>query len=972
MDRQFAYRDAGNYYYPLNKRVQAEWDHGRWPLWEPDENAGLPLLGNPTAAVFYPGKLVFAILPYAWGARVYIVAHAALAFLSMLVLMRSWGTSWFGSAQSAMAYAFGAPVLFQHCNVIYLIGAAWLPLGVAAVDQWVRVGRRWGLVVLTIVLSMQILGGEPEAAYLLGVASIGYAVGLAWSRARSRRINPAGTKPGLLRPWLLLNLSLIALVIWCVVMLALAAWLPTMRGPGKPPPPLRWTSWVPLGVNLAWGLAAVGFVVRWWRRGWHSQLGVMSLGLAGSATLAAVLTAAQLLPAIEFTQRTNHASARPDEVYQFTVVPWRLVELAWPNIFGTPFESNDYWGDAIRTPGVPPKAWVPSLYLGGLTLAMALSSLTIRHGPPWRVWLTVIAAMSLLGSLGSYTSPIWLARALYFTSSSATLHNWLPNLGPMDPFDLQPIRLDGNLRDSDGSFYWWLATSLPAFRQFRYPAKLFTLTALATAALAGLGWDRLSAGKARGPTIVFGGLVVLTMAALAVAAAERGPIFAWLDALKISSSFGPFEAVAAYQATIRSLGHALIVAGLGLILTILARKRPILACSTALILTTTDLAVANARFVLTVPQSVFELKPEVLKAIEYAEQIDASPGPFRIHRLHDWHPQEWSVTPSKNRFVEVASWEHETLHSKYAIDYGLEYTNTIGAAELEDHEQFFTSFYARIQDNQIARSLGVEVGDAVVYFSRRAYDIWNTRYFIVPFDANGWRDPQRGSAPFLFETFPVYPNPARSSGTKGIEAPTGRAETADVRVLRNLKEYPRAWVVHGARPIIAGSDASDRRQSKTMHEILYAADPIWNDASRPVYDPHNLAWVDNDELTAIGDYLSGQAARPSETVKVTYPSPQQAVLEADLDSPGLVILADIYYPGWELAIDGKPAPIYRVNGSMRGAAVSSGPHRLVYTYSPRSFQIGRLVSIAGLATLTILGLACARWPIDPVLGATRA
>ena len=41
----------------------------------------MPLLGNPTAAVFYPGKLVFAVLPYAWAARVYIVIHTALAFL---------------------------------------------------------------------------------------------------------------------------------------------------------------------------------------------------------------------------------------------------------------------------------------------------------------------------------------------------------------------------------------------------------------------------------------------------------------------------------------------------------------------------------------------------------------------------------------------------------------------------------------------------------------------------------------------------------------------------------------------------------------------------------------------------------------------------------------------------------------------------------------------------------------------------
>ena len=91
-DRQFGYRDAAHYYYPLHQRVQEEWNHGRWPLWEPEENAGMPLLGNPTAAVLYPGKLVFAVLPYAWAARVYIVAHSALAFFAMLALMRPWGT----------------------------------------------------------------------------------------------------------------------------------------------------------------------------------------------------------------------------------------------------------------------------------------------------------------------------------------------------------------------------------------------------------------------------------------------------------------------------------------------------------------------------------------------------------------------------------------------------------------------------------------------------------------------------------------------------------------------------------------------------------------------------------------------------------------------------------------------------------------------------------------------------------------
>jgi len=80
-----------------------------------------------------------------------------------------------------------------------------------------------------------------------------------------------------------------------------------------------------------------------------------------------------------------------------------------------------------------------------------------------------------------------------------------------------------------------------------------------------------------------------------------------------------------------------------------------------------------------------------------------------------------------------------------------------------------------------------------------------------------------------------------------------------------------------------------------------------------------------------------------------------------------VILADVHYPGWKLAIDGKPAPIYRVNGLMRGAAVSSGAHRLVYTYRPQSFRFGRLVSIAGVTAFLILCLACAVWPVDRVV-----
>ena len=59
-------------------------------------------------------------------------------------------------------------------------------------------------------------------------------------------------------------------------------------------------------------------------------------------------------------------------------------------------------------------------------------------------------------------------------------------------------------------------------------------------------------------------------------------------------------------------------------------------------------------------------------------------------------------------------------------------------------------------------------------------------------------------------------------------------------------------------------------------------------------------------------------------------------------------------PGWNLTIDGLPAPIYRTNRLMRGAAVTAGRHTLVYTYDPASFRVGAALSLAGLVALVAL------------------
>ena len=68
-----------------------------------------------------------------------------------------------------MAYAFSGNVLFQCYNVVFLVGAAWLPLAMLAADRMLAERSAWAAVGLGAVLAMMTLGGDPQMAYNAGL-----------------------------------------------------------------------------------------------------------------------------------------------------------------------------------------------------------------------------------------------------------------------------------------------------------------------------------------------------------------------------------------------------------------------------------------------------------------------------------------------------------------------------------------------------------------------------------------------------------------------------------------------------------------------------------------------------------------------------------------------------------------------------------------------------------------------------------
>ena len=60
------------------------------------------------------------------------------------------------------------------------------------------------------------------------------------------------------------------------------------------------------------------------------------------------------------------------------------------------------------------------------------------------------------------------------------------------------------------------------------------------------------------------------------------------------------------------------------------------------------------------------------------------------------------------------------------------------------------------------------------------------------------------------------------------------------------------------------------------------------------------------------------------------------VIEVDSDRPGVLVLHDLYYPGWEARVDGVQGTLLRANLLFRGVEVPAGHHIVEFSYHPLS------------------------------------
>ncbi len=137
-----------------------ELKQGEVPVFNPRRALGQAHSGNPNALPFYPGNLLFLVLP-TWSAfNLHYTLHLLMAWIAMMALCRKLGLSRDASLIGGITYAGSGWVM--SCLSFYniLTVAAWWPLAMIGV---MGRGRR-SVALAGIAVGMGILGGEPISA----------------------------------------------------------------------------------------------------------------------------------------------------------------------------------------------------------------------------------------------------------------------------------------------------------------------------------------------------------------------------------------------------------------------------------------------------------------------------------------------------------------------------------------------------------------------------------------------------------------------------------------------------------------------------------------------------------------------------------------------------------------------------------------------------------------------------------------
>lgn len=156
--------DVVTAFHPWYVLAKESLTNGEWPLWNPRELAGVPLLANCQSAVFYPPRLLHLFLEAHAANTAFVLFKLWLCGMMAYLCGRTIGLGIAGSRLFSIAW------MLNGYNMAYASWplpdvSAWLPVLFAGVELALQGRSRRGIFAIAAGGAMILLAGHPESAF---------------------------------------------------------------------------------------------------------------------------------------------------------------------------------------------------------------------------------------------------------------------------------------------------------------------------------------------------------------------------------------------------------------------------------------------------------------------------------------------------------------------------------------------------------------------------------------------------------------------------------------------------------------------------------------------------------------------------------------------------------------------------------------------------------------------------------------